>query len=60
MAIFRSRFIGVNRRRFGLIPPDLSYLDGVRSRVGATFTLRKNRTPRRLKVLPPPTRHRLF
>lgn len=46
------RFIGVTRRRFGLVPPDLSALDGVKPTRGGTLTIRKNRSPRRVRKLP--------
>ena len=46
------RFIGVTRRRHGLLPTDLSALDGVRGGAVSALALRKTRTPRRLKVLP--------
>lgn len=52
---FRPRFLGVNRRRFGLIPPDLSALDGLpRSQPVGQLTQRKTRGPRRLNFLPKP------
>lgn len=46
------RFIGVTRRRFGLVPPDLSALDSVPKPRGGTLTIRKNRSPRRIRKLP--------
>lgn len=45
----RKAFIGVNRRRFGVPPGNLSALDGVKRNRTPYFEV-KSRGPRRLKV----------
>lgn len=53
---FRTKFIGVVRRRFGSVPGDLSALDGLSGPASydERTLRRKTRWPRRFKVFPQP------